>query len=357
MPNTYDTVRVETLLALALSRQWPKASPPVEPPPEIEAQEIEADSEPFREGEFEEGLPDPLLNLGTTDRLATAALLRRYQELKDEDRARWLVHQIRRIRAATPERNQRFEKDIHTSQIIELLRKEPPRVQSLIAGFLASPQREVVADALGIVAQLESGDGGNLARQRLAELARRAFFSQFVPRSDLQNPNALDLLSGVELARLIRLLGVRETAIACQGIAAVETVTAFLKRFSAEDAHAIVSHLAVLKDIEPQRIDFAEALARRAISEHSDLTSAMLDRIGLALLAIVLDSYGNARRRHIAQKLPLEAARELDDLLTDGPYWDREMARRIVEETESLAANLHHLPAETREERRGVPAV
>ena len=71
----------------------------------------------------------------------------------------------------------------------------------------------------------------------------------------------------------------------------------------------------------------------------------MLDRVGLALLAIVLDTCGPLRRRHTTQKLPLAAARELEELLNGSrTYCDHEMAHRIVAEAQSLADNLHRYP-------------
>ena len=307
------------------------------------------------------GLPFVLRGLSPPDRDAAEALLRRFEKLSPADQSRWLASRLGRIRASTPEKNRRFEKDIHPSQIADALRHEPPRIQSLIVGLLPSSQAEPVAEALGLSLGSEVNSSPSMHQPtvtKLADFVRRAFFAQFVSTTALNSPTPLDLLSGVELARLIRLLGVRETAIACKGIAAVETVTAFLKRFSAEDAHAIVFHLAALKAVKPERIVFAETVARKAINEESEVASTMLDRVGLALLAIVLDTCGTLRRRHTAQKLPLAAARELEELLNGSrTYCDHEMAHRIVAEAQSLADNLHRFPLDAGEERRGAPVV
>ncbi len=211
--------------------------------------------------------------------------------LSPDDQSRWLASRLGRIRASTPEKDRRFEKDIHPSQISDALRHEPHAhtiPDHRYAACRHKPNRWRRRSGYRLGNEVNSSPSLHQPTvTKLADFVRRAFFAQFVSTTALNNPTPLDLLSGVELARLIRLLGVRETAIACKGIAAVETVTAFLKRFSAEDAHAIVFHLAALKTVKPERIAFAETVARKAISQDSEVASTMLDRVGLALLAIV----------------------------------------------------------------------
>jgi len=360
MSTDYHQLRIETLLALSLSKRWPRNDI------DVDAAEkgVEAGKENGGDENHSElnGLPFVLRRLNARDRDAAEALLRRFVKLSPGDQSRWLASRLGRIRASTPERNRRFDKDIHPSQIVEALRPEPPRIQSLIVSLLASSQAQPVAEGLGLSLNGEADSSPSLPQPsagKLADVVRRAFFSQFVFTSALNSPSTpLDLLSGVELARLIRLLGVRETAIACRGIAAVETVTAFLKRFSAEDSHAIVFHLGTLKPLKPERIAFAEAVARKAINDELSVASTMLDRVGLALLAVVLGTYGTLRRRHTAQKLPLAAARELEELVNlSRTYCDREMAHRIVAEAQSLAENLHRFSLDEDTERRGAPAI
>jgi hypothetical protein len=349
MSTDYHPVRIETLLALSLSKRWPRNDVALE----------SGDEETAEEKPAENGLAFVLRGLNPRDRDAAEALLKRFLKLSPGDQSRWLGSRLSRIRASTPERNRRFDKDIHPSQIVEALRAEPSRIQSLVIGLLPPSVAEPVADELGL--SLPENVHTSLPEPnatKLAGVVRRAFFSQFVFTTALNNPTPLDLLSGVELARLIRLLGVRETAIACRGIAAVETVTAFLKQFSAEDAQAIAFHLGTLKPLKPERIAFAETIARKAINEESSVASPMLDRVGLTLLAIVLGTFGTLRRRHTAQKLPVPAARELEDLINlSRTYCDREMAHRIVAEAQSLADNLHRFSSEPGDERRGAPAV
>jgi hypothetical protein len=360
MSTHRQTVRIETLLALAISNRWPRNVPGADTSGDAPDQPAEEPGAGASESELSE-LPLVLRSLNASDRDTANNLLQRLLKLSPTDRSRWLDSQLRRIQLSTPERDRRFDKDIHPTQVVAALREESPRIQSFIIELLPVSLREPVAEGLGI----SPGDGVDStllmqqpAVKKLAEVVRLSFFGQFVFTTALKSPTPLDLLSGVELARLIRLLGVRETAIACRGIPAVETVTAFLKRFSAEDAHAIVFHLRTLKPVKPERIVFADTVARKAIKAEANIASTMLDRVGLTLLAIVLSAGGILRRRHTAQKLPLAAARELDGLAhVSRTYCDREMAHGLAAEVEGLAENLHRLPTDTGAERRGVPSV
>ena len=330
MSTNSHQIRLETLIALALSKRWPT---------ENEAHEANEASE-------ESDLARVVAELNAADRKAALELTQRFESLSSGEQSRWLASRVARIRASSPERERRFTEDIHPSQMIDALRNEPPRIQALIVGALRLHQAEVTAE-LGV-----SPGTAPPGSTKIADVVRRSFFARFVPTAALNDQTALDLLSGVELARLIRLLGVRETAIACKGVTAVEAVTAFLKRFSAEDAHAIRFHLASLKTLAPERIVFAETIVRNAIDEGS-IEASTLDQVGLTLLAMVLAESDRLRRRHTAQKLPLAASRQLDELLNGGlPQCDPEMARHIIVETHSLAATLHHQPVETTEDRR-----
>jgi hypothetical protein len=344
--NANDTVRIETLLALSLSTRWP-------------VREVQATDDPVEKptnAKTNDELSAPLQDLDSSGRRVVKALMQSYEKLSPEDQTLWLTHRLARIRANTQERNRRFDKDIHSSQIIRALRDEPPTVRSIVTRSLPPPYSDIVAQALDLESENAPSDGSDQQHiePTIADVVRQGFFGRFVATDGLKDVTPLDLLSVVELARLIRLLGVRETAIACQNIPAVETVTAFLKRFSAEDAHAIVSHLSVTKTVDADRIELADLLLRQAISHASDDAAAMLDRVGLTLLAIVLEKRNPLHRRHIVQKLSIQAAEELGQLMSTLPeICDASLKHQVVEEAELLAIKLHHLPAETGEERRG----
>ena len=329
MSTNSNQIRIETLIALALSKRWPG-------PTQDQTDSLESNPD----------LSRVLAELSASDQKAAMDLTQRFERLSPAAQGRWLASRVARIRASSPERDRRFKEDIHPSQIIDALRHEPPRIQSLIAGSLPSSY------AVAIAEELEVSPANSPAPAKIADVVRRAFFAQFVATAVLHDHTALDLLSGVELARLIRLLGIRETAIACKGVTAVETVTAFVKRFSAEDAHAILFHLASLKTVEQERIIFAEVVVRQAIDQGT-IEASTLDRVGLTLLAMVLAESDELHRRHTAQKLPVAASQQLDELLNSSlPECDPETARYIVAEIHSLASTLHHQPLDATEERR-----
>lgn len=353
MSTNSQQIRIETLIALALSRRWPRNDPGVGPVQDREESSNERTAGEENDPELSD-LSRLLAELSASDRKVALDLTRRFERLSPVAQSRWLASRVGRIRAGSPERNRRFREDIHPSQIVDALRNEPPLIQSLIVGMLGPAQRVTVAEELGVSPEMPTGPPRSTP---IVDVVRRAFFAQFIPTAVLNEHTALDLLSGVELARLIRLLGVRETAIACKGITAVEAVTAFLKRFSAEDAHAIRFHLASLTALEQERIDFAERVVSSAIDVGS-IGASTLDRVGLTLLAMVLAEADGLRRRHTAQKLPLAAARQLDEILkTSLLSSDLGTVRHIVAETYSLAATLRHQPVDASEDRRIAPLI
>src|SRR5262249_44580819 len=160
-------------------------------------------------------------------------------------------------------------------------------LQSFVVGHLPRVCAEPVAVALGVplinleanTARLNairpvlsgalSGGASGAARMRddhlrrhieqdtAVAVVRRRFLSRFVTLHSLDTVTHLDLLSGRALAQLVRLLGVRETAVACRSVEAVETISSFLRRFAAEDACAIATHMAALTEVTPQRLGFA----------------------------------------------------------------------------------------------------
>jgi hypothetical protein len=269
--------------------------------------------------------------------------------LAPEKRRDWLRHTLARARprarAAPP-----LDEHLHHSHVTEALGGEPERVRRLVVSHLPPALAADCARALGLAAPrgrvgLEGGAG---PAPEVVAAVRRVFLSRFITLSDVERPTPMDYFSGAELARLVRLLGVRETALACRGIAAVEAVAAFLKRFAPEDARAVAAHLRTLTGAEPWRVAFAGQLVQESLRAEPD-PAAMLDRTGLRLLATALS--GRARRtslRYAAQKLPAEAARWLrlmavTEALPEaaGGAGEAAEARRIItREVEEAAAGL-----------------
>ncbi|MET0622011.1 MAG: hypothetical protein ABW250_03425 [Pyrinomonadaceae bacterium] len=327
-----ETERVEVLLALA----------------DVFARG-EGDGDAARPAEAREEL------LSTLNEETRHAVRRRGEwldRLAPEKRRDWLRHTLSRARpltrAAPP-----LDEHLHHSHVTEALRGEPERVRRLVVSHLPPALAAACAAELGLAEQDAPAAEREAGPQpEVVAVVRRVFLSHFITLSDVERPTALDSLSGAELARLVRLLGVRETALACRGIEAVEAVAAFLKRFAPEDARAVAAHIRTLTDVEPRRVARAGQRVQEALRAEPD-PGAMLDRVGLRLLAAALS--GRARRaglRYAAQKLPVEAARWLRLMAATGAATetppdgapgagDGTEARRLVaREVEEVAAGL-----------------
>jgi hypothetical protein len=303
--------------------------------------------------------PEPREELLSTLDDDTRQAVRRRGEWLDrltpEKRREWLRHTLSRARpqtrAAAP-----LDEHLHHSHVTEALRGEPSRVRRLVVGHLPPPLAAACAQALGLAGEVSGEADASGARGPAPEVVavvRRVFLSHFITLADVERPMPLDYFSGAELARLVRLLGVRETALACRGIAAVEAVAAFLKRFAPEDARAIATHLRTLTNVEPWRVGFAGQLVHDALRAEPE-PGAMLNRVGLRLLATALA--GRTRRsslRYAAQKLPVEAARWLRLMAATSPAPDAtgattdeaaEARRLVTREVEEVAAGLRRRP-------------
>jgi hypothetical protein len=263
----------------------------------------------------------------------------------------WLAFVLGRARADG--RLARLDEHIHPSHVAAALRAEPPRVRALVASHLPFALAPAVAAESGVGG---AGAGGDEPAPEVVEVVRREFLSRFVSAAELPAQTPLELLSGAELARLVRMLGVRETAVACRGIEAVEAVASFLRRFAPEDARAVAAHMRSLSEVDARRVAFAEQVVREALLGEDD-PRAMLDRTGLRLLAVALAGPDDRLRlRYTAQKLPVEAARWLEESAravaaqadAQGPP-ARELLRSIARDTEALAAGLQRGRRKSRE--------
>ncbi len=297
--------------------------------------------------------------LSTLDDDARHAVRRRGEwldRLTPEKRREWLRHTLARARqgarAAPP-----LDEHLHHSHVTEALRGEPERVRRLVVGHLPPALAAACARALGLAEELPPADvnagGVKGPEPEVVAVVRRVFLSHFITLADVERPTPLDFFSGAELARLVRLLGVREAALACRGIAAVEAVAAFLKRFAPEDARAVALHIRTLTEVEPRRVASAAQHVHEALRAEPE-PGAMLDRVGLRLLATALS--GRARRtslRYAAQKLPVEAARWLRLMAATGATHEAgagatdeaaHTRRLVTREVEEAAAGMRRRP-------------
>jgi hypothetical protein len=306
--------------------------------------------------------------LSTLDEETRHAVRRRGEwldRLTPDKRRDWLRHTLSRARPATRGAPP-LDEHLHHSHVTEALRGEPERVRRLVVAHLPPAVGAACARALGMPAVDARDDaereGGAGPSQEVVAVVRRVFLSNFITLADVERPTPLDFFSGAELARLVRLLGVRETALACRGIAAVEAVAAFLKRFSPEDASAVALHLKSMTNVEPWRVALAGQHVQEALRAEPE-PAAMLDRTGLRMLATALS--GRARRaslRYAAQKLPVEAARWLRLMAATGSTHEAnangsdetaEARRLITREVEEVAASLRRRPPRAQGPRPG----
>ena len=359
MSSTGNAERVDTLFALALA---------------LGARE--------REGAEEDGERDAagaleiFASLGASERLALERRAAWHARLPPEKRREWLAYVLGGARARGAPAQ--LDEHVHPSHVVEVLRDEPSYVRRLVLAHLPAALAARVEEAFGERGRAGREKGrrgrrtGSLTEERgtgdlspavntpepeVVSVVRRAFLSHFTSRAELARVTPLELLSGVELARLVHLLGVRETALACRAIQAVEAVASFLRRFGPEDARAVAAHISTLTDVDPRRVAFAEALVHEAFSAEPE-PAAMLNRAGLQLLALTLSVRDEAHARYVAQKLPVEVARwlrrttahykaggsPLPELTAAGTAPTREMLRVVAREADELAAGVKRPP-------------
>jgi hypothetical protein len=331
MSSNPETERVDMLLALALAFG-----------------ETEAGGEVSGETTMPEGsnVADPLATLSALPGATRQAVARRaewFAKLPPQNQHAWVAHMLARARGPVP----RFDERVHTSHVAEHLRDEPPRVRELVLSYLPERVAEEVWAQLGARRQAHAGESTGIAPEIIA-VVRREFLSRFEPPPEAARARPLDLLPGAGLARLVRVLGVRETAHACRGIEAVEAVASFLRRFEPEDFQAIRTHLYSPAEVSHARVRFAEEVVRDALPARAE-PAAMLDLVGLRMLA---NSFGreadSPRLRYAAQKLPAEAARLLYEMAREGLTRfaggeddAAEIRRALARETEAVAAGLY----------------
>lgn len=332
MSSNPETERVDMLLALALAFG-----------------ETEAGGEFNGEETLPEGsnVADPLAPLSALPGATRQAVVRRaewFAKLPAQNQHAWVAHMLARARGAVP----RFDERLHPSHVAEQLRGEPPRVRELVLSYLPERVAEEVAAQLGAQLHTHAHESAEIAPEVIA-VVRREFLSRFEPPPEASRTRTLDLLSGAGLARLVRVLGVRETAHACRGIEAVEAVASFLRRFEPEDFQAIRAHLNSPAEVTHARVRFAEEVVRDALPARAE-PAAMLDLVGLRMLAnSFVAGADSPRLRYAAQKLPVEAARLLSEMAREGltrfvsgEDEAAEIRRALAREREAVAEGLHH---------------
>jgi hypothetical protein len=248
-------------------------------------------------------------------------LLANYQNKDEAEKAFWRE----RVESLIGADEDFIDDSIHPSHIENALQKEIPAIRRIIGNALSSSDASVAQN-----------QNAGLPEKNI----RRAFAAQFVSIREIETPTAFDRLNGTQLARLIRRAGVREVSIACLRIEAVEAVAAFIRNFPAEDARMIAAQLGNAPEVSEERISFAENLVHTAF-EIEPNPSAMLDWLGIWLTGILLCRSTPARIAYTKQKLPLEFAPRLPEMIEENcRRTPLEMQREIGGEIERLAETL-----------------
>lgn len=225
-------------------------------------------------------------------------LLASYQNKAEAERAVWRE----RIESAIGADEEFIDESVHLSHVEDALQKEIPAIRKI----LTAPPPNFN----------ESRTFATPNKHLLAKNIRRAFARQFVAMRELTKATAFDRLNGTQLARLIRRAGIKEIAIACLRIEAVESVAAFLRQFSTEDARTIAAELGNPPQISDERIAFAENLVHLALETEPN-RAAMLDWLGVWLIGILLCQGSSVRMAYTKQKLPLEFAPQLPEIIEE----------------------------------------
>lgn len=258
-----------------------------------------------------------------------------YQNKSEVEKVEWRTEILQKI--GTDELP--IDDTVHPSHIGSAMRQEIPAVQRIIFNFL-SPEHQT---AISLAAE-KSKKNYQPHTAALEKNVRRAFAAQFVSINDLPKPTAFDRLNGAQLARLIRLTGIHEVALACLQIEAVESVAAFLRLFSAEDAQAIAAQLNSVPKKSETRLAFAETLVQKTMEIESN-PSAMLDLLGIRLIGILLCGNPKERVIYTNQKLPIQIAPQLPKII-------EEQCRRTPSDLQSEIGAEIEKTAQSLKERR-----
>lgn len=279
-----------------------------------------------------------------------------YQTKTEAEKTMWRASVLRKIGCD----EQLIDETVHASHINDALQKEIFAVQKIIAaalppGYKISMKTVMMKTVIlnkrkktSVAPELKINSGSEKTKEEafkklsssIEKTIRRTFAEQFVSLRNLPEPTAFDRLSGTQLARLIRLSGIRETALACVRIEAVESVVAFLQRFSAEDARAVAAQLDSLRRTTESRLSFAESLVQTTI-EIEPQPSAMLDLLGVWLIGIFLCNSPEIRVHYTNQKLPLEVITKLPEIIDEQcRNTPKDLQKKISAEIEHLAETI-----------------
>lgn len=234
------------------------------------------------------------------------------ESLSDIQRQQWLGRWVDNVRRRG--RSTKLDHHIDPGHIARVLKIEPVAIRRSILDYLPAELSHEVYRLLGTISTESPVTDGSLTEvpEEIVEVVKERFLANFVSVESLCETNALDELSTPQLRQLIRLLGLREIAIACRGIRSKEKIAAFLCRFAEEDAKAIATYLANLDHVEPIWVSIADRMVQR-VWKRRLRPHQIVHKIGLELLACAFADRNGTAARYTAQKL----------LYRDSVRWER----------------------------------
>lgn len=278
-----------------------------------------------------------LRSLQEEDLRAVRQKIEFYESLSDEEKRIWHSRTLNRVGA----HRVRLDKDIHFTQIAEVLRNEPDYLKRMVLSRLSKKLAEDVADTL----QMERTE--NLiprdVDENVEQLLRRRFLANFTSRDEIYDLKPLATLSATATLELLQKLGRNEIAIVCRSIKEVERLAPFLRRFEKSDAQAIVEQVAQLKSVERKRIHQAEKIVMEAWHSETDAV-LIVQLVGIYKLSVALTKMTDDTVNYILQKLPLSLANDLrarmEYVRADKDASVKDFAEIAESETETLAAQI-----------------
>lgn len=229
-------------------------------------------------------------------------------------RQRWLGRWIDNIRRRG--RSTKLDQNISPDQIAKALRNEPHPIRRSILNYLPLDLSRDVDQLLDPDLGVHSvnDEVSNDLPPEIIEVVKSRFLDYFVQVESLYDANALDELSVDELQQFVRLLGLREIAVACRGIKSKEKIAAFLCRFAEEDAKTIATYLPKLDQVEPIWVSIADRTVQRLWNRRLR-PHMILHKIGLELLACAFSERSETAVRYTSQKLSCRDSRRWEKMI------------------------------------------
>lgn len=245
---------------------------------------------------------ESLRSLNSPRREQIAGRAARLDSISDVQRQRWLGTWIDNIRRRG--RSTKLDSHVNAEQIAEVLKCEPQPVRRRILNYLPPELGSEVEQMLGAGTHVH-GDGNEITSDlppEIVDVVKARFLANFVQFESVCDANALDELSIEHLRQFVRMIGLREIAVACRGIRSREKIAAFLCRFSEEDAKAIAMYLSNLDEVEAVWVSTADRMVQRTWKKRLR-PHQILYKIGLELLACAFAERSDTAIRYTSQKL------------------------------------------------------